>query len=179
VALISLPACGRAPTPIEPTTKASTPSSGPSTEATSTLKPPALPAAAKRNDETGAANFVLYWVNLSNYASHTGDTERLSAITDEACTGCQRYIQLYEKTYARGGYFKGSDWKLSKISVERGTDESLVRAHVSAPVGQFREDSGSPTKNGNDEDADLAFGVQWRGGSWRLTQLGLQDEVVP
>ncbi len=178
-ALVILSACGGEPKPIEPTSKPSATNAASSAGTTSTLKPPTLPAAAKRDDETGAANFVLYWVKVFNYASHTGDTETLKAITDDTCTGCQDYIRLYERAYAQGGYFKGSDWTLSKVSVERGEDESLVHAHVSAPVGEFRETSDSPVKRGNDEDVDLAFGVAWDGGTWRMTQLGLEDEVVP
>ncbi|HJR90194.1 MAG TPA: DUF6318 family protein, partial [Aeromicrobium sp.] len=135
-ALIVLSGCGRAPTPIEPSATASDP--GRSPEPTSSLKPPTLPAAAKRNDETGAANFVAYWVKLANYASQTGDTEQLRRISSPSCAACDDYIHLYEETYADGGYIKGGLDKLSAVEVERGSDEQFVRARVTSSPGTFK-----------------------------------------
>jgi hypothetical protein len=177
-ALIVLCACGRAPSPIEPTAAAKAHSSAPSAHDTD-LKPPKLPAIAKRNDATGAANFVLYWVKVSNYASHTGETQELRAISDESCGGCASYARLYERTYAAGGFFKGSDWRLTEVEVEHSGDQALVSAHVSAPVGEFRQTSSSPLERGNDEESDLAFGVTWDGRRWRMSELAFQAEVVP
>src|SRR5690349_14062289 len=135
-AIVLLAACGQRPEPIEPKAEAATPA--PPTQAAPKAAPPTMPPIAKRHDEIGAANFVLYWVKVSNYAASTGDTRRLREISDPECEGCNRYIDLYEKTYAAGGYFRGSDWKLSQLSSESDGDTFLIRAHVSAPVGEFR-----------------------------------------
>src|SRR5580765_89757 len=89
-AVTLLVACSHSPTPMEP--KHDTPAT--TTAPKPTAAPPTMPAAAKRHDATGAANFVLYWVNVSNYAATTGDTQRLREISDPKCEGCNRYIDL-------------------------------------------------------------------------------------
>jgi hypothetical protein len=179
-AALLLSGCGHGKRPIEPpaSTDATANTSG-APAAKTTLEPPKLPAVAKRNDATGAANFVVYWVKAFNYASHTGSTGPLRQTTDANCGGCFSYIHLYERTYDSGGYFRGSDWSLSKISVESGTEEPLVRAHVSAPEGAFRRSASAPVERGNDENADLAFGVRWTGTEWHMSQLGFQSEIKP
>jgi hypothetical protein len=173
VALISLPACGRAPTPIEPTTKASTSSSGLSAEATSTLTPPALPAAAKRNDETGAANFVAYWVRLANYASQTGDTSLLRRASASNCGACSDYIQLYEKTYDAGGYIRGGLDKLADVEVERGSTEHFVRARVTSSAGTFKASKASPLRKTPSERLWIIYGAKFESSHWILTQIGI------
>ena len=136
-----------------------------------------MPPMAKRHDAIGAANFVLYWVKVSNYASHTGDTARLSEISEPTCRGCGSYIDLYEKTYAQGGYFKGSDWRITNVSVEGETDEVLVHAHVIASEGVYRRSRSAPIETGNDEDSDLVFVARQSNGEWKVSQLGLESEL--
>lgn len=177
IVLISawLSACSPEPTPIEPKTEPPSASTRPSPKP----KVPVMPAIARRHDATGAANFVLYWVRVSNYAAKTGDTARLREISAPDCEGCNRYIDLYEKTYAAGGYFKGSDWKLSAISSEDSGSETLIRAHVDAPDGQFRNSRRDRTRRGNSEDSDLAFFVEPHDHQWELNGIVLQSELRP
>lgn len=138
-----------------------------------------MPAIAERNDANGAANFVLYWVKVSNYAANTGDTARLREISHPDCEGCNRYIDLYEKTYANGGYFKGSEWRLTKASTEADGSGYLVHTHVVAPVGEFRNSQSDRLRRGNAEDSDLAFFVARQGRSWQLAELVLEEELAP
>ena len=167
-AVLLLASCSDDPEPIEPTASAS---EQPATSA------PAMPDAARRDTPSGAATFVSYWVEVSNFASQTGDTEELTRISDETCEGCETYIDLYEKTYAAGGYFRGSEWRLSEVEVEPGDNEHLVSAHVDAPVGTFKKTRNSEVQRGNQEDSDLVFGVSYTNDSWRMTQLGLKSEL--
>ncbi len=137
-----------------------------------------MPKKAMANTPAGAATFVSYWVEVSNFAAHTGDTKELKRISDERCRGCRTYIDLYEETYAAGGYFKGSEWRLSNVQVKPGDSEHLVFAHVDAPTGTFKRSRSARVERGNQEDSDLAFGVSFASGKWLLTQLGLRSEVV-
>jgi len=168
-ALLLLASCSDDPEPIEPT-------ASPSRSKTSSA--PAMPNEARENTPSGAATFVSYWVDVSNIASQTGDTKELVRISNEDCAGCRTYIKLYEETYAAGGYFKGSEWRLSDVKVQPGGTEHLVFAHVDAPVGTFKRTSDSKLERGNQEDSDLVFGVSFSAGEWHLTQLGLKSEVV-
>jgi hypothetical protein len=167
--LLLLGACTDDPEPIEPK---------PSDSTGSRASVPELPKEAREDTPSGAATFVNYWVKVSNFASQTGDTKELRRISDDGCDGCRTYIELYEETYAAGGYFQGSEWKLSRVKVQPGDSEHLVFAHVDARIGKFKRTSDSKVKRGNQEDSDLVFGVSFVKNEWTLTQLGLESEVV-
>jgi hypothetical protein len=171
-ALIVLSACDRAPTPIEPTTKSSASSASPA-DTTSTLKPPELPAAAKRNDETGAANFVAYWVKVSNYAAVTGDVELLRSISTPNCVGCNRYIRLYEKTYEAGGYFRRGDRRLERVEVQSDPSGTYVTADLVAAPGRYRNTSDLPEKSSPADRTRVTFLAERRGPGWVMTDVGL------
>ena len=172
-ALMILAACAGEPTPIEPTSKPSASSAASSAGPTSTLKPPTLPAAAKRNDETGAANFVLYWVKVANYASTSGDTSLLREISSPACGACSDYADLYEKTYASGGFIRGGTDTLNDVSVERGSKEIFVRARASSSAGTFKSSASSGSKPTPAETIWIIYAAQHTSDGWEMTQVGL------
>ena len=172
-ALIVLSACGREPTPIEPTGEASTSGATPSADSNSTLKPPTLPAAAKRNDETGAANFVAYWVKVANYASASGDTSVLREISSPQCDACNDYADLYERTHTSGGFIRGGADKLQDVSVERGSTETFVRAHVISAAGSFKASASSAPKPTPAEDIWVIYATRHGSDGWEMTQIGL------
>jgi len=126
-ALIVLSACGRTPTPIEPTTKASAPAASSTADSRSNVKPPTLPAAAKRNDETGAANFVLYWTQTFNFAARTGDTAEMRRFAAN-CKVCAGYADDFDAL--KPSQRATSDaWSLSDVTVsrtDRGYDVEAV-----------------------------------------------------
>lgn len=171
-ALIALSACGGEPTPIEPKARATESGAAPSADPTSTLKPPTLPAAAKRNDETGAANFVAYWVKVSNYAALTGDTALLQQISDQTCEGCRRYVELYEKTYEAGGYFRGGTQTLNSVTAEKGATEVFFLCELETSAGTYRRTRQSDPAITKSETSRAVFAVKRAGSSWRVTQIG-------
>ena len=172
-ALIALSACGGAPTPIEPKPKASESNAAPSAEATSTLDPPTLPAAAKRNDETGAANFVAYWVKVSNYAARTGELELLESISAPDCEGCNRYIELYKKTYEAGGYFRRGDRRLERVEVQSDQSKVYVTADLMASPGRYRNAADKPEKTSPADLTKVTFLAERQGSSWVMADVGL------
>jgi hypothetical protein len=171
-ALLVLAACSAQPAPIEPKASASAPTSP---RPTATLTPPPLPKQAERKDATGAANFVLYWVKVSNYAALTGDTDRLRSISDPACEGCNRYIDLYERTYAAGGYLRGAGEHLESVETESGKSDTYVRARVSSPRGRFKSAMAARTQITPAETVMITFAVRNSSGSWVMTQIGLDE----
>lgn len=175
-AVIILSACDRAPTPIEPTAKGSASGSAPSADATSALKPPVLPAAAKRNDETGAANFVAYWVKVSNYAALTGDTSRLRDISESSCVGCHRYIDLYEATYERGGSFDGGDNALRNVTTQPGAKGIYISGTLVAAPGRYVVKKGAPRRDSPAESTNVTFLTRFSGDQWVMVDVGLTDQ---
>jgi hypothetical protein len=172
-ALFVLAACGGAPTPIEPTAKASGSNAAPSADATSTLKPPTLPAAAKRNDATGAANFVAYWVKVSNYAARTGETGLLRQISDPDCVGCLRYISLYEETYKRGGSFEGGDNSLRDVAAESGPKGVYIMGTLDAAPGHYVVRRGAKRKVSPAESTKVTFLTRFSDDEWLMVDVGL------
>lgn len=171
-AIVLLAACGQPPEPIEPKAEAATPARP--TQAAPTSAPPTMPPIAKRHDEIGAANFVLYWVNVSNYAASTGDTRRLREISEPDCEGCNRYIDLYEKTYAAGGYFRGGDRSLDRISVAADSGRFYVTSDVAAQSGLNRADSTSNEIPTEPERVRLRFATQQsERREWLMHDVGL------
>jgi hypothetical protein len=171
-AIVLLAACGQAPELIEPKAGAAT-SARPTADAP-TSAPPTMPPLAKRHDEIGAANFVLYWVNVSNYAASTGDTRRLREISAPDCEGCNRYIDLYEKTYGAGGYFRGGDRSLHRISVASESTRFFVTSDVEADAGLNRTDSGSNEIRSEPERIRLRFVAQLEEPhQWVMDDVGL------
>lgn len=129
-AMLVLSACGGDPTPIEPVANPSATNAGSSADPTSTRKPPTLPAAAKRNDETGAANFVLYWVRAFNYAARTGDSDEMRRFA-AGCKVCIGYADDFE-SLAPTERAAGEAWTLSDVNVVRADRGYEVEATVTA-----------------------------------------------
>ena len=129
-ALVMLAACSGEPTPIEPTSKPSATKVDSSADPTSTLKPPTLPAAAKRNDETGAANFVLYWVKAFNYAARTGDSDEMRRFA-AGCKVCLGYADDFESLVPTKRA-AAEAWTLSDVNVVRADRGYEVQATVTA-----------------------------------------------
>jgi len=169
-ALLVMAACSAEPAPIEPKASAS-PHTSP--RPTSALTPPLLPKQAERKDATGAANFVLYWVKVSNYAALTGDTDLLRSISAPDCEGCNRYIDLYERTYAAGGYLRGASEHLKSVETESGKSDTYVRARVTSPQGRFKAAKTARTQITPAEALTITFAVRNSSESWVMTQIGL------
>lgn len=168
VALLS--ACGTPPVPIEPTINPKPPVT--SAPARPTEAPPRMPAIANRHDAAGAANFVVYWVDTSNHAAKTGKADQLRAISTSNCEGCTRYIDLYEKTYAAGGYFRGGDRTLTNISVDE-TDQYYVTTTLVAAPGRYRESKDSRERKSGQERTRVTFSLTRDRDSWKVAEVGL------
>jgi len=86
--LLTLGACSSDPEPKEPKRTA--------TSATPTASPPTMPAQAKEDTPSGAANFVNYFVATFNYAARTGDA---APMMDSApsCEPCKKYAEDFER----------------------------------------------------------------------------------
>ena len=158
--LLTLGACSSDPEPKEPKRTA--------TSATPTATAPTMPAQAKEDTPEGAAAFVKHYIDVFNYAASTGDVEELTRLSSPDCEGCQSYIKLYRDTYKAGGYFKGSDWKLSNFEVEQASGQVSVFAHAAAAKGTYRESSSEAPKPGGGEDTEIIFAVRHSDG-WSMS----------
>ena len=120
--LIALTGCSGGSEDEQPVTAASTadePSTEPAQpESEPTQDPPAkspvepvLPVQAQGQTVRSAEAFVEYYIDLLNYAMVTGDTKAFRAASRN-CDGCDRYADLFERTYARGGSAQTQGWRV-------------------------------------------------------------------
>lgn len=164
VAALFLGACSSDPEPREPDSSAS-----PRASAT----PPALPDQARDDTTEGAAAFVTYYVDLLNYAAATGDTEALEAATAKDCSGCQKYIDLYQDVYANGGKITGKRWSINETQAAEYETATLFTGVVSIEGGTFLESKDLEPVEAKPTEVQLTFGTANPDGQWRMTQLAL------
>ena len=118
----------------------------------------------------------MHYRDVFNYASNTGDVKELQKLSDPKCEGCTSYIDLYKKTYADGGYFRGSDWQLSKLSAENQHSLLLIFADMTSLGGVYRKAQTGEEQKGNPESSKLAFVPKLSPTGWRLQEFELQKD---
>jgi hypothetical protein len=170
--LLVVAACSGEPAPIEPEVSASslTPP-----RPTSTLTPPTLPKPAERKDATGAANFVLYWVKVTDYASWSGDTDILRSLGAASCGGCNDYVDLIDRTYAAGGFFRGGKRTLSSCRHEVDGPTHYFTCEVSASPSTFRLSTNGKVQKSPQAKSNVEYAVSRWGDVWQLKQIGLAN----
>lgn len=149
----------------------------PTTKPSPTATVPAMPDAAREGTDEGAIAFVKHYIDVFNYASNTGDVKELQKLSDPDCDGCTEYIDLFKNTYADGGYFKDSDWKLSTVAAEIQGSEMIVFAHLSAPKGRYKTSTKSTERTGEGESTEVTFVPAPTSSGWILTQFGFQSRA--
>ncbi|WP_415002849.1 DUF6318 family protein [Aeromicrobium sp.] len=154
--------CAAEPRPIEPEASAS---------ASATLAVPVVPVAAGENTPEGAEAFLHYYIEVINYASHTGDTGPLQQASTPDCTGCQDYVNHFNEWDARGGSTTDGDWSISEIEqVPHATDAAwVVTLHLAA--GFYIESKGAERKRFEASDEEVTFVARFTNGGWQMAQL--------
>lgn len=171
VALV-LAACSDDPVPKEPDTTAAPTSSSASPATT----PPPLPEEAKVHTASGAASFAIYWIDVSTFASVTGDTSELTQISDKKCQGCTTYVDLYEQVYEAGGHIEGSVQRLSEMSVSSpDPDVVIVRATHSMSEGIVLNSSESAEIKTKASTARVSFRAEWADDGWMMTGFAADE----
>jgi hypothetical protein len=162
--LLLLGSCTGEPEPIEPTT---------STSSSSKPAPPQLPESAEEETPSGAANFVSFWLDVSNYSARTGDTTPLEEISRGDCAGCDRYIDLYRSIYAKGGFIKGARRSISTIDLKVRDRDIVIRGKVRVSEGTYRNTKNSPQRTSKADVTEVEFAVVRMDRRWMMSQIGL------
>ncbi len=119
-----------------------------------------MPPEARANSKAGAIAFVKHYIDVFNYASNTGDVEELQRLSDPKCAGCTKYIDLIEKTYDAGGYFKDSGWAVSSAKLDSGSTHWGILTKTEAPGGTYRESKSSAPRRTPPDTYNLYFHVR-------------------
>ena len=87
------------------------PSSSPTP--TQSFAGPTMPAQAQGGDRNGAKAFVSFWVETLNFATDSGDTEGLKALSTKECEACTGFAQTLDEIYGKGGRVDSGGWTVS------------------------------------------------------------------
>lgn len=136
--------------------------------------PPSIPDAATKPGPEGARAFVAFYIDLLNYARHTGDVETLQKYSHPECGGCGDYIRFYRKWYARGGWFKDGDRTITSYDrVVRAVPPNDLYIRISGvhKAGTERERRGAQVKRAHRERYTLQFWLVRDSREWRVSGL--------
>lgn len=150
-----------------PSTSATTPPANPD----ATLPP--MPDVAKEFTANGAANFVAHYVAVLDYASKTGDVTELERLSDPGCGGCSDYIELYRKTYADGGWFKGRTWSKGDSKVwfdNREGGETRLTTSITIGAGTYRLTAADNPEGAAASTNTVTLGLRYNG-AWSVSQF--------
>jgi hypothetical protein len=144
----------------------------PTSSATATTPPPnrpTLPAEAQRLDKGGALAFVRYWIELFNYATASGDTAGLRAVSSAKCESCTAIADKIDRTYATGGHVESNGWTV--LSLDMGATPSNIHGAVLMSPQRVFEPRGKNGTNFPGGRASLFIGLTQRNSAWILLTL--------
>lgn len=156
LAAVLLAGCSGDPEPKEPDS---------TTSPSPTTTPPPLPEAATQETAEGAATFVDHYLDVLNYAAHSGDTDALRRISDPDCAGCVTYANQFEERRDAGGSREGGVWSVGEVRISQfGGDIALVTELVST-AGVVRESSDGAVQEFNATSQTVTFVAGFATGS--------------
>lgn len=153
------------PSPTPTATEPSDPSASPA---------PSIPGAARKPGRAGAKAFVRFYVELENYARHTGDVAPLRTYSHPQCGGCNYFLRYYRGLYDRGGWIKGGDRTITtfdRVVPATAPHDMYVRISGRTESGTYRKRQGSSASTGHGERFTLLFWLVREPHGWRVSRL--------
>ncbi len=126
---------------------------------------PTLPAAVEGSSIQSAKAFVGYYIDLLNYAMVTGDTKSFRAAARN-CEGCDRYADLFDRTYGAGGSATTGGWKVTSSVATDVDSGTAVLADVSAAPITIQKTKDAEPKTFAADAYELRFKLRTRDDSW-------------
>ena len=154
-----------------PPQSSSPPSNPPSTAATAPPPTaPPLPAAATQDTPAGAQSFARYYIEVLDYASHTGDVQSLRRLGN--CETCLAQADGIEKFFKSGGHVEGGEIRITNTeSVRFLRSAALVNITYDQATGK------SIARNGKTENSRalrseiFALTLEWSRDSWNVQKM--------
>ena len=154
-----------------PPQSSSPPSNPPSTAAT-TPPPtaPPLPDTATQDTPAGAQSFARYYIEVLDYASHTGDVQSLGRLGD--CGTCKAQADGIERFFKAGGHVEGGEIRITNTEAVRFLKTAAL---VSVTYDQTK--GKSVAQNGRTENSPalrsetFALTLGWSRDSWNVQKM--------
>jgi len=157
---------GRAPPPSAP------PPPPPPPRAPTTPPPtaPPLPATATQDTPAGAQSFARYYIEVLDYASHTGDVQSLRRLGN--CETCLAQADGIEKSFKSGGHVEGGEIRIINTESVR-----LLRGAALVNITYDQATGKSIARNGKTENSRalrseiFALTLGWSKDSWNVQKM--------
>ncbi|WP_229053639.1 DUF6318 family protein [Aeromicrobium sp. Leaf350] len=114
-----------------------------STASATALTPPELPEAATEATSEGASAFVGHYLQMMNFAAHSGDTTQLRELSGPECGSCRRYIEAVDATHNAGGEYLDGDWSAKNLDVSQMDGYWAVTGDVTTAAGRQKDNAES------------------------------------
>jgi hypothetical protein len=174
VAALGATSCSEEARPSDPSTAVTdTPTTtSPGTPTPSQPGPtaPRLPAVANEGSKKGATAYANHYIELLNYATVTGDTAPMRRAASN-CSGCDRYVELFESIYSNGGFIETEGWVPFSELVVPQKSRYTVSIQVRSEPQRYRESSASRVRRAGRETYSLNLVLERNGPSWTVVEL--------
>jgi hypothetical protein len=129
-----------------------------------------LPPSASATNSRGATAYASHYIQLLNHATITGDTAPLKEAATR-CSGCNRYVDLFESIYKSGGFIETEGWvPFSKVVVPEASG-FIVSIQVVSKPQRYRESSTAPLETAERENFSLSFTLERVRSGWTVTEM--------
>jgi Family of unknown function (DUF6318) len=147
-----------------PPRAATTPTASPTPAA------PALPAAAREDTPTGAETFARYYIEVLDYASHTGDIRALAVLGN--CGTCRAQVDGIKKFFAAGGHVEGGQIRVTDTeSIRFETSAALVNVTYDQAAGKSVNADGGIDSSPALRGETFALTLGRSKGSWSVRRM--------
>lgn len=164
-------ATASAEAPSEPAPSKTSPSTG--TDIPSTAPTPPETATGTSNEALQA--YVGYWIDTLNYATVSGDSESLRAVSTEKCQTCQDFAGTLDQIYGAGGQVETDGWSLRAAVplADRPDNEPALRVEALVSPQTVTQTKGAEAETyGGGQQAMTIFLVS-RGEGWLVDRLDI------
>jgi len=152
-----------------------TPSSRPSESVSESpsATPPAMPAEASGTSPAAAKAFVRHWIASLNYASSTGDTTAVQALSAADCESCTASFERIATVYANGGSIRSDGWQVRTMQLVPGqsTSQPMIDVGIRLTPQVVIKGRGSQPQEFDGGQLPMTFTLSRGFDSWRVTRL--------
>lgn len=161
--------CGESPKPIPLGSESTKPTASSPSSAV-----PSLPPEARQKNEAGVKATVEAFVAAWNLAAGTGDTRPLTALSMAECKKCSAAAETARETYAAGGRYENSQWKIGMFTL-KGIQDNVAYVELlidTSPNTYLPSASASPQHFPGSTNYPHFLRLEWlRSGQWQVLAL--------
>jgi hypothetical protein len=145
-------------------------------------KPPSLSSVGKTNTPAGALAFSDYWTRTLDWGYATTDSALAKSAFAEVCTGCARFVKIFDNARANGVHFRGGRSNVISSELQPNDHHNGATAvdDISISIGALQAvDANGQVVETNPEHPRVVYRVwlQWKATSWKVvdTRQGVEQ----